>query len=310
MKYPYLIECPFNGSVPTSVSLVERPCDNATNNLEILNKQPVDGVKKRFGVCSKKVRFESRDFLIRFIEWVHLLRILGADKMYFPFDYVHPEMFAVINNFEKRGILETWHYLSPTGIKDSKGRVEQRRLVETAVLTDCFYRTMNLYDFVVILDLDEVIMPLHPEDMTWDDLIRRANVSEYKDAYVSENVYYPETGAEPIGDIPRYMYMLQHIQRSQNCTTKDTAAKSFFGTERVLAVHNHKPYKCISKKNNNHDCKRYNFPSNVSQSSHYRTQLTPGKAFNATYDDKTLWKFKHRLVKDVQQTLLDLNLTP
>jgi hypothetical protein len=303
VKYPFLIECPFNGTVPSSVSLVELPCDHAENNLKIIDIQPVDGVKKRFGVCSKKATFENRSFATRFIEWVHMMILLGAEKVHFPYDYVHPDMFEIINYFEKKGLVEAWQYLNPTGNN-------RERLLQVTTQTDCFYKVMNLYDFVAILDMDELIMPVMKEDMTWEDIIRRANVSEYRDAYVSQNVYYPEVGAKPVEEIPKYMYMLQHIERSKNFSKSSDALKSIVGTERVLAIHTHMPHRCIYPKPYRYKCNYFDFPRNISQNSHYRDHMDKNTTFNVTQEDKTLWKYKDRLMQAVQKTLMDLDFSP
>jgi hypothetical protein len=169
---------------------------------------------------------------------------------------------------------------------------------------------MNLYDFVAILDMDELIMPVMKEDMTWEDIIRRANVSEYRDAYVSQNVYYPEVGAKPIEEIPKYMYMLQHIERSKNFSNPGNAVKSIFGTERVLAVHTHMPHRCIHPKPYHYWCNLFDLPRNISQNSHYRDHMDKNTSFNMTQEDKTLWKYKDRLMQTVQKTLMDLDFAP
>jgi hypothetical protein len=70
-KIAYLIECPcttYENKLPTSVSLTAKPCDNAENNLKIINIQPVDGKMKKFGVCTKQVTYKTPDFTIRFVE--------------------------------------------------------------------------------------------------------------------------------------------------------------------------------------------------------------------------------------------------
>jgi hypothetical protein len=77
--HPYLISCKaemINGQLPTSVSLVERECDNASNNLKILRSQ---GEKnKNFVVCVKGLSFPYEDKTTRLAEWIEYLNILGG----------------------------------------------------------------------------------------------------------------------------------------------------------------------------------------------------------------------------------------
>lgn len=97
---PFLVTCPINVNntkKPTTVSLTANPCDNAENNIKIIDNQPLNGVKKGFGVCCKSLSFSDRSYVIRFIEWVHILRILGADKITLFNQHVHPELFKILN---------------------------------------------------------------------------------------------------------------------------------------------------------------------------------------------------------------------
>jgi hypothetical protein len=206
-------------------------------------------------------------------------------------------------------VVETWQYLNPTGISNSDARTWQSYQLEVITQTDCFYKVMNLYDFVAIIDMDELIMPVMSEDMTWEDIIRRANVSKYKDAYVSQNANYPDKGAKPIEEIPKYMYLLQHIERSKNLSNPGEAVKSIFGTERVLTVHTHKPHHCIRLDSRKNRCKVFKFPTNVSQNSHYRDHMGDPDLY-ITQEDKTIWKFKDQLIEAVQKTLMDLDFAP
>jgi hypothetical protein len=146
------------------------------------------------------------------------------------------------------------------------------------------------------------------DDMTWEDIIRRANVSEYKDYYVSQNVYYPEVGAKPVEEIPKYMYMLQHTDRSQNFSQNCAAAKSIVRTERVLSIFNHYPTFCLTDEH--HQCYGFTLPTSTSQNSHYRDHLDKNTMFHVTRKDKTIWKYKNQLQKAVQETLKATNFVP
>ena len=307
VTYPYLIECPFQGPTPSSVSLVEFPCDHAENNLKILDNQPTDGSKKRFGVCSKRARLTDRNFAIRFIEWIHMVQLLGAEKVHFSYEFVHPDLFKIINYFEEQGIIETWQYLNPSGIKDSEPVGRQSRQLQINVQTDCFYRVRNLYDFVAIIDFDEVIMPVIEEDLTWEDILKRS--AGDADAYVSKNVYYPDLRLKSKLEVPHFMYMLQHTARSRNFSKPERSVKSIFRTETVLTVHTHMPHQCIGLQAPGYKCRYYDVPTNVSQNSHYRDHLDE-EIFNITQEDRTIWKYKEKLVEMVEKTLKDTEFIP
>lgn len=244
---------------------------------------------------------------MRFIEWVHMLGILGAEKIYIHYKYLHPDFFDIVKYFEEQGIVEASPYFDPSGISDTIYDSWQMRLLEVNILTDCFYRVRNLYDYVTMLDFDEVIMPVNEEDMNWEDILKRLNETDNYDVYVSENLYYPDISAELIEEVPSYMYMLQHIQRSQNFSSEGDAVKSLFRTERILTVHNHMAHNCI---NVNHTCDWVYFPQDIAQNSHYRNKVDETMNFHITKIDKTIWKFKDVLVKEVQKTLKNTKFRP
>ena len=86
-----------NEKIPVAVSLVENPCDTATNHLKIIYNKPKheDNVKekkkKRFIVCAKGHTFPQLDKSIKMIEYIEILRSLGVDVSMYHYD-VHPNI--------------------------------------------------------------------------------------------------------------------------------------------------------------------------------------------------------------------------
>lgn len=307
-NHPYLITCPTYGRIPESVSLVVYPCDNAENNLKIINNHPPDGVKKKFGICSKQISYENRNFGFRIIEWIHMLRILGADKIHIYNRYVHPSFFKVLEYMEAQGFVEVWPYLE---VRTAKRFTAQKQLLEMNVLNDCFYRIRHLYEFIIILDIDELIMPVMEEDRSWHDIIKRQNiVVSTKDAFTSELVNYPNINAKPVDGVPNYHYMLQHIRRSINSTRKGAGVKSVINPANVVVVHNHYPLFCIkdvitSNNKTVKGCRISSIPKSISQMNHYRDEVK--NMFKSTVEDRQILRFKDDLIKAVNETMVATN---
>lgn len=209
-----MISCPilFNGTVPTSVSLTLNRCDDAENNLKIIDNQPDDGVKKEFGVCVKQLTFPNRDFVVRFIEWVHMLNILGASKIHFYNRFVHPDLVKICSYFEDQGLVDMQPFLEPSSMSNQVSRTASSMVLEASVINDCFYRTKNLYKYIAILDPDEVIMPLNDSHKSWHDLIE--NSPPNQDIYTQRMITFMNTSQKLIEEIPKYFYMLQHVEVS------------------------------------------------------------------------------------------------
>ena len=80
----------------------------ATNNLRVIyNKLPEDERdKKEFAVCVKGLDFPNDDLSVRLIEWIELLHILGADKIFFYNLEVHPNVTKVLNYYEDKNYID------------------------------------------------------------------------------------------------------------------------------------------------------------------------------------------------------------
>ena len=103
----YMLSCPAlearEDRLPVSVSLVQTVCQQGvkpTNNLRIFNRQRDGGVKKGIAVCSKALALSLlEDNSKRFIEWIELLRALGAEKIGIGVISAHPNLMKVSGPF-------------------------------------------------------------------------------------------------------------------------------------------------------------------------------------------------------------------
>jgi hypothetical protein len=175
---------------------------------------------------------------------------------------------------------------------------------------------MYRYKYLVLLDTDEVIMPTR--ENTWKELMERRVIpdslaikNESRASYNIRNVYFLDDLLHEHGwfkEIPKYMHMLQHVERTFNFTKAGQFVKCFHNPERVLTLHNHFPLACLEKA-----CTSYSVPTQLAQLQHYRAdcvkQLKKScDAFrNHTVTDKTIWRYKDELINRVTRTLADLN---
>ena len=97
-----LMSCPIPPShrdkSPVAVSLVENVCDNATNHLRVVYNKLEDGSEKKlFAVCSKGHTFPDEDKSVEIVEWIEIIRSMGADIFIYHFD-IHPNISKVSKN--------------------------------------------------------------------------------------------------------------------------------------------------------------------------------------------------------------------
>ena len=89
---------------PVAVSLVEHGCDNATNHLRVIHNKLEEGSdKKLFAVCSKGHTFPDEDKSVEIVEWIEIIRSMGADIFMYHFD-IHPNISKVNLNFDPKSL--------------------------------------------------------------------------------------------------------------------------------------------------------------------------------------------------------------
>jgi len=320
---PYLIACQIPKTLhhmePASVSMVEVECDTSTTNLRVINNRPPKGEnKKNFAVCVKGLDFLYDDLSVRLVEWIELLSILGADKVFFYELQVHPNITKVLRHYEQEGRVQVTPLTLPGGQPNVAGfqhmyltkKTNHKRQNEIIPYNDCLYKNMYLYNYVILLDIDEVIMP--KQDMTWEQLINRIlpkslNIKPEVHSYNVRNVYFLDEHQHDHGwikDIPVYMHMLQHVHRAANFTKPNQYIKCFHDTEKVLTLHNHFPLACLGGA-----CHSYPISVEDAQLQHYRDDCV--KSLKKTCDeykeyqveDTTIWKYKDELIQKTMRTL-------
>lgn len=321
---PYLIACQIPAAykkvVPASVSIVEKPCDKATNNLRVIYDKPAE--KKKFAVCVKGLDFLHEDLSVRLVEWLELLNLLGADKVFFYQLQVHPNITKVLNHYVDQGRVSVTPLTLPGGQPNIptfqhlylKKKLNHKRQNELIPYNDCLYKNLYNYEYIALLDIDEVIMPLKEDN--WSALmdrvvpLSRAGSATPRASYNVRNVYFLDDLTHAHGwfrEIPQYMHMLQHVYRARNFTKPFQYVKSFHDTERVLTLHNHLPLACLSS-----GCVSYSIDTTDAQLQHYRADCV-GTLKKSCHEfrqesvmDSTIWKYKDPLIAAVTETLKKL----
>ena len=308
--------------VPISVSLVKNPCDNSTNNLRINNFRPPK--VEQFAVCVKGLDFLYTDLSIRLIEWIELIRILGASKIFFYDLESHPNMKKVLKFYEKQGFVQLTTLTLPGSQPNIPGfrhwylkkKLTNKRQNELIPYNDCLYKNLYTYKYLVLLDIDEIIMPLVHQN--WSDLMDHVEKISHRSSssYNVRNVYFFDDFVEKSSNdqllnhqvheqgIPRYFHMLQHVYRSSNFTKPGQYVKSFHNVNQVVSLHNHFPLNCFGS------CTTYPIDTSLAQLQHYRKDcvVTLKSSCNSNFKlypvrDTAIYKYKDQLIQRVTDAL-------
>ncbi|XP_034180995.2 uncharacterized protein LOC117604715 [Osmia lignaria lignaria] len=319
---PYVIACKIPQShwlkgPPASVSMVEKPCDTATNNLRVIYNKPER--KKDFAVCVKGLDFLHEDLSVRLVEWIELITLLGADKIFFYQLQVHPNVTKILDHYQRLGKVHVTPLTLPGGQPNVPAfqhmyltkKTNHKRQNELIPYNDCLYKHMYEYEYIALLDVDEVIMPV--QDDTWQQLMKRVLAKAFKirnetrASYNVRNVYFLDDLLHSHGyfkDIPKYMHMLQHVYRSKNFTKPNQYIKCFHNPERVVTLHNHFPLACLGA-----GCTSYPIETEDAQLQHYRADCVKSLKKTCTQYrensvlDTTVWRYKDQLIERVTRTL-------
>jgi len=318
---PYLIACQipqkYHGKIPVSVSMVEQPCDTATNNVKIFFDKPAK--KKGFAVCVKGLDFLHEDLSVRLVEWIELLNILGAEKIFFYELQIHPNISKVLRYYEEKDKVSVTPLTLPGGQPNIPGfqhmylvkKVNHKRQNELIPYNDCLYKNLYTYEYIALLDIDEVIMPVKTKD--WRQLMdvvipKSLKIkNESRASYNVRNVYFLDDLSHAHGwfkTIPKYMHMLQHVYRSKNFTKPNHYIKCFHNPERALTLHNHFPLSCLGA-----SCTSYPIDQNDAQLQHYRADCVRTLKSSCTeyrsnsIKDTTIWRYKDQLIARTTDTL-------
>lgn len=337
---------------PSELSLDCQATLPITNNLPVFNQRPA--VKQRFAVCVKGLDFPHEDVSVRLVEWIELLNLLGAGKIFLYELDVHENISKVLDYYQKRGMVE----LSPLTLPGDqpnlpeyqhlylKSKLTAKRQNELIPYNDCLYRNLNSYQYLALLDIDEIIMPLKHHN--WIDLMDQveswslAEQNYSRASYNVRNVYFFDDLAGPLGTtsakpgpqqsdnedpspaplgvdwaeleagergIPPYLHMMQHVYRSKNYTKPGQYVKCFHNTDRVVSLHNHFPMNCFGQ------CTTYSIPVHLAHLQHYRKDCVGPLKQSCKSDfrvftqrDTTIWKYKQQMIRRTTRVLNHLGL--
>ena len=252
---PHLMTChlpeDYLKKIPKSVSLVNSNCSQATNNLKVNYNLPTESEPKQlFGVCMKAVTI-TNDESDEIIQWIEMLRVLGASKIFFYILWVHPNILKVLQYYEEQGIVELTH-LTLAGSQPNHPSLQnqyyyhqgdqsyfQRLHNEKIGYNDCFYRNMyrwklcsslhlelkkylsmnGRFYYIPVFDTDEVIVPVKYN--SWVDMM--GNITKK----------YP---AENIGswEISRYNFVLDSNDQSLFQSVKKYNMRGTFKISNIM----------------------------------------------------------------------------
>ncbi|XP_049873461.1 uncharacterized protein LOC126372006 [Pectinophora gossypiella] len=156
VETPLLLSCPLTEplSFPSIVSVVTEPCDDPTNAFSIQPSQHKQ-FKRNFTICVKDMNF-NKDISQNIIEWIEINKLLGVEMIDMYIDNIRKESENVLLHYRNKGNIRLFHV--PINDKPKRS-LWQRRRDHIITYNDCLYRNIGESEYVIPLDVDEVILP-------------------------------------------------------------------------------------------------------------------------------------------------------
>ncbi|CAL4148677.1 unnamed protein product, partial [Meganyctiphanes norvegica] len=326
--HAYMFVCPVPLDIQESksyteyVSISSDSCGLLTNLLPVQRKGLIERrngkLKKKYAICVKGLDL-NEDYSIRLVEWIEMNFILGADKIFMYQYRVHPNVSLVLDYYIKKGKVEVIPLTLPgTQPNDPEERslyikrqIWQKRRNEIVPYNDCLYKNLYTYNFIIPLDIDEVIVPVNAYN--WPEMFGKIfkedpNALKKYSSFSVQNAYFFNffTQTESNLKIPEEYHMLRHTIRSANFSLYGHSVKSFVSTKTTLTVFNHYTLEGLYYKVKPNQV----LPSSMVQLNHYKARC-PRDMFSQCRDnflvykkeDPLILKYKEKLMENVKNVL-------
>lgn len=215
VETPLMLSCPLTETLygPSVVSVVTQPCDDPTN--AFLLEPSHNKYKRTFTMCVKDMNF-NKDISQSLVEWIETNKLFGVDIIDMYIDSISKDSENVLLYYQDKGLVRLFHV--PIKYKPDRS-LWQRRRDHIITYNDCLYRNIAESEFVVPLDVDEIILPKIAT--TWSELIKRLAAKGWdpsqNSAILVHNVFFFDF----MQDVHKYKYKKNHTNKSKIYVKRD-----------------------------------------------------------------------------------------
>uniref|UniRef100_A0A8C2DAR5 Glycosyltransferase family 92 protein n=1 Tax=Cyprinus carpio TaxID=7962 RepID=A0A8C2DAR5_CYPCA len=274
--------------------------------LPIKNKAVQETFKFNFTVCISNL-FGDYNNVLQFAQTMEMYKLLGVQHVVIYKTGCGPDLEKLLKHYETEGILEIvpWpinQFLNPASgwnIKHHKGDIQYYGQLVT--LNECIYRHMYQSKYVLLNDIDEIIMPYkHTSLPSLMEDLQSAHPSI--GVFLIENHIFPKTQFEESGKFKRGEWnnipgvnIMEHIYREPDRKNIYNPTKMIVNPRKVEQTSVHSSLKNFGGS--------FHVPFNVCRIVHVRVPLQGHLTKEQLFVDKRVWDFEQELIQIVDQTL-------
>jgi len=154
-EFTYTCPLTISHPIPTHVSITTKPkCASSYSTLVPINFVPKQSPQFEFGVCV--TNGYGSPPVDEFVEWMELLLLYGVSEVNL-YDTHYENTTRMFSYYAERNVLSVRKLPHPL-LWDAQWYRKVRNLRSVA-FNDCMLRNMYRYRYLVVIDLDEMIVP-------------------------------------------------------------------------------------------------------------------------------------------------------
>ncbi|XP_067245678.1 uncharacterized protein [Chanodichthys erythropterus] len=293
----------------TRVLISTKDSDNSNNNtdyLPIKNRVRTNTFKFNFTICISNV-FGDYNNVLQFVQTIEMYKLLGVQHVVVYNTSCGPDLEKLLKHYETEGILEivSWpidKFLNPSpgwNFKEFKGDLHYYGQLVT--LNECIYRNMYQSRYVLLNDIDEIIMPYKHTNLP---SLMKDLQSAHPDVgvFIIENHIFPKTQFEDSGKFKRAEWhnipgvnIMEHIYREPDQKNVFNPTKMIVNPRKVQQTSVHSVLNDFGGS--------YHVPFDVCRIVHVRVPLQGRLTKGQLSVDKRVWDFEQELIPNVDQAL-------
>ena len=277
--------------VPGAVSLVQNTCDKPLHLLRVHNEK-MAGEKRLYNiaVCLGPLYNQYSD-VDRLVEMVEVDQMLGVSLVVMYNISLSKELNHYVGKYQQDGIVhvydfyhsllnETWYY------------------AQRVLINDCVYRYMFTSDFIVVKDIDEIIVPRGnykslPQLLT---KIARHNIPEYN---IRQFCFSDDMKNIPRSDFKEksvdeyHMRTILNVNRTREALPHRRKSKYIINPRLIYEADIHKTVRVEGV--------RYDVPEELAIVHHYRRELETEKFPQGTVIDTGMYRFAREIITRIKK---------
>ena len=197
---PYHYYCPVNAGEdpPTSVMISSSSiCSmNLTSSeIPVGNRDSSKGkVLKKFSVCVSGPVIENKNILQNLVEFISMSKLMGAELITF---YISRKQLKesiiqyILHRYSDVRVIE-WKHFEKWSPLHYYGQM--------LIMSDCMYRSMYETEYLVPIDIDEMIVPIKAN--SWSEMLQDMPQREKHATYLFQNAFFGMKNVRPLVTAP------------------------------------------------------------------------------------------------------------